>query len=261
MDRTRDAVRKMATALEHSVGDMMGSASTYGSALDGHKSAIERGLSPHTDQDFGSVLLNELAVMQEANDAYKKQLDAANVQIAQQKERLQTLQEEAYVDFLTKIPNRRALLKRFEEEAYRTKRYGHPLSMAFLDIDYFKNINDTHGHQVGDHILRDLVMKMQSSIRKSDYLARYGGEEFAILLPVTSSKIAAAVAEKLRSQLEHSKFRTEDITLQLTVSIGVGQYLPDREEIEQFIARADAAMYEAKANGRNRVESAATASA
>lgn len=253
VERARAAIRKLAESLEHSVSEMMGSASTYSDELAGHKSAIETGIPPHKQDDFGSVLLNQIATMQAANNGYRTELDNANRQIAKQKAELESLQELAFVDFLTKVPNRRALEKRFEEEAYRAKRYSQHLSLAFIDIDRFKDLNDTHGHHIGDRVLRGLAMKMQSSIRKSDFLARYGGEEFALLLPATKIRVANSVAEKLRKSLAQSIFRTDALEFQITVSIGVGELQPDAEDFEQFFARVDAAMYQAKTNGRNNV--------
>ncbi len=261
IERARAAIRKLAESLEHSVGEMMGSASTYSTELADHKSAIETGIPPHKQDDFGSVLLNQIATMQKANDGYRTELDNANRQIAKQKAELESLQELAFVDFLTKIPNRRSLEKRFDEESYRAKRYNQPLSLAFIDIDRFKDLNDTHGHHIGDRVLRGLAMKMQSSIRKSDFLARYGGEEFALLLPATKIRVANSVAEKLRKSLAQSIFRTDALEFQITVSIGVGELQPDLENFEEFFARVDAAMYQAKTNGRNNVVLANSVSA
>ncbi len=252
VERAREAIRKLAGNLEQSIGEMMGSASKYGDALAGHQSAIENKIPKPKDEDFGAVLLNQLAEMQEANNGYRERLDEANAQIAKQKRALESLEELAFVDFLTKVPNRRALEKKFEDEAYRGKRYNQALSMAFVDIDHFKSLNDSYGHQVGDRVLRGIAMKMRSAIRQSDFLARYGGEEFAILLPATTVSLASTVAEKLRNTLAHSVFRTDGAEIRITVSVGVGEHQPDLEDFDQFIARVDAAMYQAKNGGRNR---------
>jgi len=251
VERAREAIRKLAVALEHSVSEMMGTASTYGDALEGHKVAIENGMPSHSDNDFGSVLLNELAAMQGANESYRSQLHQANAQIAQQKKEMESLQEDARIDFLTKVANRRSLETKFDEEAYRAKRYNQPLSLAFIDIDHFKILNDTYGHHIGDRVLRGIAMKMRTSIRQSDFLARYGGEEFAVLLPATTVGVAITVAEKLRNSLAQSIFRTDEQEIHVTVSIGIGEYRPEDDNFESFIARVDAAMYQAKENGRN----------
>ena len=250
-ERAREAIRKLAGTLEQSVGEMMGTASKYGDELASHQTAIERGMTLHKDDNFGSVLLNQLATMQDANNSYRSQLTDANAKIAQQKEELETLQEEVFIDFLTKIPNRRAFDRKFTEEAYRGQRYNQALSLAFIDVDRFKELNDTHGHHIGDRVLRGIAMKMRSTLRQSDFLARHGGEEFAVLLPATTVNIASTVAEKLRNNLANSIFRTDNIEIQVSVSIGVGEYQGDAEDYEKFLARVDRAMYKAKENGRN----------
>jgi len=255
-ERAREAIRKLAVALEITVTEMLSSAKTYGDALEGHKSSIEKNMPASNADNFRAEMLDELAAMQAANDKYRTKLDDADAHIAAQKGQLESLQEEAFIDFLTKVPNRRALDTKFEEEAYRAKRYNQPLSLAFVDIDDFKVLNDTHGHSVGDRVLRGIAMKIQSSVRQSDFFARYGGEEFAVLLPGTTVDVAAIVAEKLRSQLENSVFRLNDVELRVTVSIGIGELEAEQEDREQFISRVDAAMYKAKAAGRNRVEKA-----
>ena len=251
VERAREAIRKLAVALEHSVGEMMGSASSYGDALAGHRTTIENRMPSHNDEDFGSVLLNEMATMQSANETYRSKLEEANRRVAQQKEEMESLQADALLDFLTKVPNRRSLEKKFEEEAYRAARYEQPLSLAFIDIDYFKKLNDKYGHHIGDRVLRGIAMKMKTAIRQSDFLARFGGEEFAVLLPATNVGVANTVAEKLRNSLAQSIFRTDEHEIKVTVSIGIEEYRPGEDDFEKLIARADAAMYQAKENGRN----------
>jgi diguanylate cyclase len=255
VERAREAIRKLIGALEITATEMIGSADDYSRSLDGHRSNLEKG-AVEGDKSFTKALLKELAEMQSANDEYRAQIEIANEEIARQKIEVESLQKEVYVDFLTKIPNRRALDERFENETYRARRYNQPFSVMFIDIDDFKKLNDTHGHSVGDRVLRGIAMKIQASIRQSDYLGRYGGEEFVVLLPQTPLAIAQMVAEKIRRQLASTNFRFENTELQITVSSGVGQYEPEKESAEKFMARVDAAMYKAKKAGRDRVESA-----
>ncbi|MGM0419319.1 MAG: GGDEF domain-containing protein, partial [Thermodesulfobacteriota bacterium] len=132
------------------------------------------------------------------------------------------------------------------------KRYETPLSLMILDIDYFKNINDTFGHQTGDKVLKELSQLIQTTIRDSDYFFRIGGEEFALLLPNTSTKNAGDSARRLRKKTEQNNFTKVN---KITVSIGLTQYIQDEDE-DSFIKRADTALYKAKENGRNRVVNA-----
>lgn len=125
-----------------------------------------------------------------------------------------------------------------------------------MDVDHFKRINDTHGHAVGDQVLRDLVLHTQEVVRKIDYCARLGGEEFAVLLPDASFETALAVAERVRAALDRSlQLAPATIPVAYTVSIGVAM-LEEGENITGLMARADKALYAAKAGGRNRVEAA-----
>jgi diguanylate cyclase (GGDEF)-like protein len=126
-----------------------------------------------------------------------------------------------------------------------------------MDVDHFKRINDTHGHAVGDQVLRDLVLHTQEVVRKIDYCARLGGEEFAVLLPDASFETALAVAERVRAALDRSlQLAPATIPVAYTVSIGVAM-LEEGENITGLMARADKALYAAKAGGRNRVARAA----
>jgi len=155
-------------------------------------------------------------------------------------------------DPLTKLYNRRALRSQLAEELHRADRYKHALSVFMLDIDYFKPINDTLGHQVGDKILSDLGGMLQSSVRITDYASRYGGEEFVVLLPETSLTKATELAERLRIEIaEHTIAIGHNKEHKITVSIGVSTYPEHGTSGEDLLNAADSAMYTAKASGRN----------
>jgi diguanylate cyclase (GGDEF)-like protein len=127
------------------------------------------------------------------------------------------------------------------------------ISVLMVDVDHFKKINDTYGHQGGDQVLETVAQKLKSTCRKSDILCRYGGEEFLIILPgadITDSKV---VGEKLRNAIEHTSLKFENKTIKATISIGAAQIKVGMEKPEQAIARADRALYHSKENGRNRV--------
>ncbi len=162
--------------------------------------------------------------------------------------------ERAFVDDLTQAFNAGYLLTTCEKEIQRSERYGTPLSVLFLDIDHFKDVNDEHGHLVGSNTLRRLCRVLEQCVRQVDTLARYGGDEFAILLVDTDHETALRVAERIRERVDTYVFEIErEIRLSLTVSIGVAT-CPDHGEVRnQILDLADKAMYRAKSEGRNRV--------
>lgn len=151
------------------------------------------------------------------------------------------------IDKLTGIYNRRKLDEYMGSELDRAKRYHQPLSFVMLDIDHFKNINDTYGHPVGDTTLQTLAKILADNVRKSDILGRYGGEEFLIICPETHGNETALLAEKLRVCVENHIF--SDIN-SMTISIGVAEF-KDTDTVKALLERSDKALYQAKHNGRN----------
>ncbi len=156
----------------------------------------------------------------------------------------------ASYDPLTNVLTRRVFLEACEQELARCRRHGRSMALLLLDIDHFKTINDTHGHQTGDRVLVDLVARIAALLRRPDQLARFGGEEFVLLLPETSQEEAITVAERI---LAHVAAPREGLP-PITVSIGVATNRPDEDQIDALLARADRALYKAKAEGRNRIE-------
>ncbi len=152
-------------------------------------------------------------------------------------------------DALTNVLTRRVFLDACEQELARCRRHGRSMALLLLDIDHFKAINDTHGHQMGDRVLVDLVERIASLLRRPDQLARFGGEEFVLLLPETSQDEAVTVAERI---MAHVADRRDGLP-PITVSIGVATNRPDEDQIDTLLARADKALYKAKDEGRNRI--------
>ncbi|MBF0099949.1 MAG: diguanylate cyclase [Desulfobacterales bacterium] len=156
-------------------------------------------------------------------------------------------------DALTGVYNRRYFESRIEEEFERHKRYKRSFSIIMQDIDYFKKINDTYGHQAGDFILKSFSTSVMSRIRAVDIFARYGGEEFCCMLPETELVSALSVAEDIRKRIEHTTFEFKNTPLNITISQGVSEMKPDTSCAESLLKKADDALYEAKRSGRNRV--------
>jgi len=162
------------------------------------------------------------------------------------------LQRLAVMDGLTELPNRRHFLERLEAEAERARRYGRPLSVAMIDLDHFKAINDGHGHAAGDAALRGFAELARDALRASDVIGRMGGEEFAIALPETGLDAAVPVMERLRELVAAHRVREEGCTFGFTVSAGVAVLHPE-DDLSRLLSRADRALYAAKRLGRNRV--------
>ncbi|WP_415253482.1 diguanylate cyclase [Thermomonas sp.] len=167
------------------------------------------------------------------------------------------LRRSAESDELTGCMNRAALDRRLAAE-FTASHAGHPLSLLFIDLDYFKKINDTHGHACGDECLRQVAKMLQAGLRAEDVLGRYGGEEFLILLPGLDAAAARIVGERLRQAVERAPLRWQGETLRLTISVGLGAWRQTDESAGQLLARADKALYRAKDEGRNRICAAST---
>ena len=167
----------------------------------------------------------------------------------------EALREQATRDSLTHLWNRSSILEILTRELSRAHRESSPLGVVIVDLDHFKQVNDTHGHPVGDAVLREAARRMQGSIRQYDSLGRYGGEEFLILLPGCGEAESFAQAERLRRNLTQADIRVNDLSLHITASFGVTAAIPgDPWTAEGLIRKADEALYVAKKSGRNRVE-------
>ena len=175
---------------------------------------------------------------------------------------VETMRRTSLVDALTGVNNRRFLEQRIDEELDRSQRTSEPLSCLFLDIDFFKRINDNHGHQAGDHVLAVVAGVIKKLLRNNDVLARYGGEEFVALLSQSDEISAAEIAERIRLSIADLQVEYAEQPIPVTISIGAATFQPGRalkKQVSgialQLIQAADAALYEAKRLGRNRVES------
>lgn len=185
----------------------------------------------------------------------RQQVEAAEQRIRQLEAELAEAGEKVREDQLTGALNRRGMDEAFDREIAIRQRNSRPLSVALLDIDNFKVLNDTHGHQAGDSALVHLAKLIRDTIRPTDTVARYGGEEFLILLPDSSVEESAIVIKRLQRQLTKHFFLHDNQNLLITFSAGVTGHAPDETQ-QQVIARADKALYQAKAAGKNRVVTA-----
>ncbi len=165
----------------------------------------------------------------------------------------QKLQEMAITDSLTGVYNRRQFEIFIENELLRAKRYNYSVGLAMVDIDHFKKINDTYGHQAGDHILAELCRVMKEGLRVTEIIARYGGEEFAVIIPQADLDVVRVVGEKIRSLVEQHNFIYAGKKIRVTVSVGLALFPQMAIDRQSLIEAADRALYRAKRDGRNRV--------
>ena len=162
-----------------------------------------------------------------------------------------SLHDRAIIDSLTGLFTRRHFDIRIDDMFRLARRYGTPFSLILLDIDHFKQVNDTHGHRAGDRVLSEAAEVITCVIRECDSAFRYGGEEFAVLLPETNSEHAYSIAERIRKAVKSHRAEVEDSQVSVTVSLGVAEYYPDLASHGELIAIVDKALYAAKQGGRD----------
>lgn len=189
-----------------------------------------------------------------------------SLQTARDVRRVAVLEEQSITDPLMGIYNRRHLDRRLDEEVGKARRYGLPLSVLLLDLDHFKQINDEHGHAVGDRVLSTLGALMLDAVRKADIVTRYGGEEILVLCPHTSLEEGCLLAERLRAGIESAPLARESEakdgrSVHARVSVGVATLSPEAADGPALLKAADDALYRAKREGRNRVIAASESAA
>lgn len=181
-----------------------------------------------------------------------KQLEQMNEQLLQTKDSLERVSQ---TDFLTNLANRRFILEKVEAEIKRFRRTNKAFSVIMADIDYFKKVNDTYGHDGGDLVLKEVALLLSQEARESDCVSRWGGEEFLLFLPETELAGAVQLAERIRQTVAQKEISYQDIVIKVTLSLGVAAYGKEQETVDEVIKKADLAVYRGKQAGRNRVMS------
>jgi len=190
--------------------------------------------------------MNKTVQLEELNQSLEQKVQDRTAKLNTIKDDFEKL---ATTDALTNIHNRYSIMNILSSEIHRSNRYKTPLSLIMYDIDFFKKVNDTYGHDVGDSVLRSLSAAVKNNLREVDILGRYGGEEFLIILPNTGLSDAKEYAERLRKEVEEYSFETVE---KVTISLGVVEIAPT-ENIKEIFKRADDLLYASKNRGRNRI--------
>ncbi|RON77440.1 diguanylate cyclase [Pseudomonas fluorescens] len=222
-------------------------------------------------EDLKHVLENHLEGLLGTMDQHQKQRDAREQEVATRlkslservahmeqeaqgfREHLEVQRQKALIDPLTGLPNRAAWSERLEHEIKQWQQHGNTLSLAMLDLDHFKRINDNYGHLAGDKVLKIIATVLRKRLRGSDFIARFGGEEFVLLMPATPPAVGAKLLETLRAAIEACPFHFKGERVTITISIGLATFRAG-EHSDLVLKRADQALYRAKNAGRNRVE-------
>lgn len=240
------------------VGSTLTEAGDDARSFEGKLGGIANGVSDKQDlgeiRDLLTTLVKETRQMQSATSAMQNNFESKSKEIDDLQEQLQRERQRAITDPLTGLYNRFALIDQLTA-AVGEVADGDPLSLVMLDIDHFKSINDTHGHLIGDRVIRFVAQVLQKNTKGKDTAARYGGEEFTLLLPETPVNGAEAVAETIRKAVANAQLVRADNKKplgQITISAGVATYRGE-EDIMELISRADQALYRSKNEGRNRV--------
>lgn len=261
LDRKRDEIEKLQETLAKSVTEAVQQNREFGALLQIELRALQQADGAAEVEQLRQILIGGIGELIQGQRQLGQKLHRTGDYLKLIKSDSQRLRDElnkvrllSLTDEFTGLPNRRAFMRRLQDEISRAQRYGIPLAMALIDLDEFKAINDAFGHAGGDEVLRCYATQVLTVLRHHDLVARYGGEEFAVLLPNTAQEGALAAMAKVRERAQATHCVADGRKVPMpTFSAGVTLYVPG-EAPNVLIERADRALYQAKRGGRNRVE-------
>ena len=237
------------------INDALGMSASYDATLTGATEKLSHVESRDQVKTIVGTLVKSTHEMRDTNKALEERLMLSKTEISSLQQSLEAIRAESLTDPLTGLGNRKYFDRSIEMAVQNALANGEPLSLMMFDIDHFKSFNDSYGHLTGDQVLRLVGMSLRQTIKGQDITARYGGEEFAVVLPNTALRQALTVADHIRRAVmskELKKKSTGEILGRVTISVGVSMLKPG-DDTDSLIERADACLYAAKRNGRNRV--------
>lgn len=253
VDGIQGAVREAVESVLHELGGLGDDINHFSDVLDSCGVSLQ---ANPTKEDLNKLvveLVRETAITRTRSKEVEGSLHNMASEMTELRAQVDRLSKDSRTDALTRVANRRAFDESLKKMTKEVGESGAPLSLILCDIDHFKLFNDTHGHLVGDRVLRFVAQEMEQCVKGRDILARYGGEEFAILLPNTPLDGAVMLADSIRSIIEAQRIKNDrgDVIDKVTISMGVAQFIAN-EGLTDFVERADECLYLSKANGRNR---------
>ncbi len=254
IEETCERMEKSMSRILSQMGSVSEGTDDYGEALEGFQAQLAEPESVNEVKSLIEQVLSETRRMQDRTKELERALDDSSKELASINDHLVAARHQALTDSLTGIANRRSFDDSLEELTKEATTEQEPLCLLIGDIDHFKAFNDTHGHRVGDQVLKQVALTLKQCIKGRDVAARYGGEEFAVILPQTDVAGAGRVGDQIRKSISSKRIRLKSSGQTLgaiTLSIGATQYVPG-ENLAALIERADQGLYRAKNDGRNR---------
>ncbi len=259
MASMRQELRKIITNMQGQFDQSGKGLANYADTLSHFSELLDGSASPETMAAEVDKVIEDTRATEESQKQLGQQLTSIAAEVATLRNELEQVRQESLIDALTGIANRKAFDSALETSFHEAREQESSFCIMLADIDYFKNFNDTHGHLVGDKVLRFVASTLKRCVKGKDMVARFGGEEFAIILPQTDLQGADAVAEEIRKTVSAGQLKDKksgNFYGRVTISIGIARFT-DRDLPNDLVQRADKALYLAKERGRDRVEQAA----
>ena len=249
---TAQAIRSLLLSIASILQRTEQAASDSSQTLGDVRNSIDQMALPDDLIEVHAQLLSEIDRVISSNTSLKRELVHSDEILATQRQQIESLKTSARIDGMTQLANRVYFDEKLEEMISFCQRYQERFSLLMIDVDNFKDINDTYGHQCGDRILKGVAFKIKSDLRQSDFVARFGGDEFAVILIRSGVRSAADVAGKLCESVRESKFLLDGLQVRVSLSIGVAEII-EGETGQELLKRADEALYQVKNGGRDGV--------